>query len=82
MGFGLEQGDGSLITPMALAHHLHPIRRRSRNKHQVETYGLNDVFLSDDLGSSLYTQFIVINVPSIIAAFKLENVLPKRHARP
>ena len=32
MIFGLEQEDGSLIAPMALAHPLHPIDNRSRNK--------------------------------------------------
>ena len=32
MIFGLEQEDGSLIAPMALAHHLHPIDNRSRNR--------------------------------------------------
>ena len=32
--FGLEQECGSLIAPMALAHPLHPIDNRSRNKRQ------------------------------------------------
>ena len=32
MIFGLEQVGGSLIAPMALAHPLHPIDNRSRNK--------------------------------------------------
>ena len=32
MIFGLEQEGGGLITPMALAHPLHPIDNRSRNK--------------------------------------------------
>ena len=32
MIFGLEKEGGSLITPMALAHPLHPIDNRSRNK--------------------------------------------------
>ena len=32
MIFGLEQESGSLIAPMALAHPLHPIDNRSRNK--------------------------------------------------
>ena len=31
--FGLEQEYGSWITPMALAHPLHPVRSRLRNKH-------------------------------------------------
>ena len=30
--FGLEQAGGSLITPMALAHPLHPINSRPKNK--------------------------------------------------
>ena len=34
MIFGLEQEGGSLIAPMALAHPLHPIHNRSRNKRQ------------------------------------------------
>ena len=34
MIFGLEQEGGSLIAPLALAHPLHPIHNRSRNKHQ------------------------------------------------
>ena len=32
MVFGLEQEDGNVIPPMALAHPLHPIRSKSRNK--------------------------------------------------
>ena len=32
MGFGLEQEDMSVITPITLAHTLHPIRSRPRNK--------------------------------------------------
>ena len=32
MSFGLEQEGGSLIAPMALAHPLHPIDNRSRNR--------------------------------------------------
>ena len=32
MSFGIEQEGGSLIVPMALAHPLHPINDRSRNK--------------------------------------------------
>ena len=39
MGFGLEQGSGSSITPMVLAHPLHPIRSRSRNKHRNLWFG-------------------------------------------
>ena len=34
MIFGLEQEGGSLIAPLALAHPLHPIHNRSRNKHR------------------------------------------------
>ena len=34
MSFGLEPEGGSLITPTALAHPLHPINDRSRNKHR------------------------------------------------
>ena len=32
MGFGLEQDDGSSITPMALVHHRQPIGNKSRKK--------------------------------------------------
>ena len=41
--------DGSLVTSMPLAHPLHPIRSRSRNKRQI--CGLDDVFPIDDLSS-------------------------------
>ena len=58
MIFGLEQEDGSVITPMALVHPLHPIRSRSR---------LDDVFAPKDLGSGPYTQFIIVYIASIIA---------------
>ena len=34
MIFGLEQEGGSLIAPMSLAHPLHPIDNRSRNRHR------------------------------------------------
>ena len=37
--FGLEQEGGSLIAPMALAHPLHPIDNRSRNRHQNLWFG-------------------------------------------
>ena len=40
--FGIEQEDGSLITLMALAQPLHPIRCKSRNK--GETCGSDAVF--------------------------------------
>ena len=39
MVFGLEQEGGSVITPMALAHPLHPIRRRSGNKRRNRWVG-------------------------------------------
>ena len=35
----------------------------------AETCRLDDVFPSDDHGSGLYTQFIIIYIPCIIAAF-------------
>ena len=35
----------------------------------AETCGLDYVFPHDDLGSSLYTQFIIIYIPWIIAPF-------------
>ena len=51
-----------LITPMALAHALYTIRMRSRNKP-------SDVFSSDDFDSGLYTPFITVYKPRIIAVF-------------
>ena len=52
MIFGLEQEGGSLIAPMALAHPLHPIDNRSRNKRRNLWVGrLDDVFAPDDIGS-------------------------------
>ena len=38
MSFGLEQEGGSLIAPMALAHPLHPIDNRSRNRRPIYIY--------------------------------------------
>ena len=35
----------------------------------AETCGLDDVFSADDIGSGLYTHFIIIYIPCIIAAF-------------
>ena len=40
---GLEQEGGSLIAPMALAHPLHPIDNRSRNRRRNLWVGLEDV---------------------------------------
>ena len=56
MFFGLEQKNGSWITPMSLAQPLHPIRSRSRNK--SENCGLDDMLPPDNLGYSSYTEFI------------------------
>ena len=61
MIFGLEQEDGSVITPMVLAHPLHPIKTGWGTS--AETCGLYDVFPPDDLGSGPYTQFIIIYIP-------------------
>ena len=63
MVFGLEQD--VLITPMALAHPLHPIKT-GRGK-STETCWLDDVFTPDDLSSCPYTLFIIY-IPHIIAA--------------
>ena len=49
MGPGLEQEDGSLITPMALAHSVHPMRSSSRNKRR-NLCGFDDELCPDDLG--------------------------------
>ena len=56
---------GVLITPMALAHSLHPIKRRLGIS--AETCELDDVFPPDDLGSGPYTPFIIY-MPYTIAA--------------
>ena len=40
IGFGLEQENGRLITPMALAYPLYPTRNRSRNKRRNTWVGL------------------------------------------
>ena len=57
---------GVLITPMALAHPLHPIKSRSRNKRQNLWVGC--VFPPDDLDSGPGTPYIIY-IPHIIAAF-------------
>ena len=58
MSFGLEQEVRSLITPMALAHPLHLVNNRSRNKHK--TCGLEDVLPPDDLCSRPETVLMYI----------------------
>ena len=62
---------GVLITPMALAHSLHPIKSRSRNKR--ETCVLDYVFPPDDLDTGPCTPFIIYT-PHIIAAFLLIKI--------
>ena len=49
MGFGLEQADGSSITPMALVHSLLPLEAGWRISN--ETCGLDDVFPSIGIDS-------------------------------
>ena len=49
--FGLEQEGGSLIAPMALAHLSIPLTTGRGTS--AETWGLDDVFPPDDLGSRL-----------------------------
>ena len=56
---------GVIITPMALAHHLHPIKTGRGISN--ETCGLDDVFPHDDIGSGSHTPFIIYT-PYIIAA--------------
>ena len=63
MGFGLEQEDRSLITPMVLTHPLHPIKSRQGNK--CRSCGLDNVFPPDDIDSGLYTQFIIIGTDTM-----------------
>ena len=52
-----------LITSRALAHPLHPIKSRSKNKRR--NLWVDDVFPPDDLGSGLYTPFIIY-IPYIL----------------
>ena len=54
--FLLEQAEGSKITPMALAHHLHPLEG-GRGIRTDDVF--DDVFPYDELFSSPYTQFII-----------------------
>ena len=56
MGFGLEEEDGVLFTPMTLPHTLEAGRKIS-----AETGGLNDMLPFDDIGSCVYTQFIIMH---------------------
>ena len=55
MFFGLEQEDGSFITPMGLALPLLPLE--AGRGISAETCGLEDVFLPDDLGSGPYIMY-------------------------
>ena len=66
MVFGLEQEDGSFVTPMALAHPFHPIRSRSMNKRRNLWVWW--------CGSSWRTWFWSINSIS-----QLKYALSKRH---
>ena len=50
--------DESLITPMVLVRSIHHIE--AGRGISAKTCGLDDVFPPDDIGSSLYTQFIII----------------------
>ena len=63
MVFGQAQGDGIIITPMALAHLFIPLEAGRRIS--AETCALSYVFL----GSGPYTQCIVTYIPCIISAF-------------
>ena len=57
LSFQIEQEGGSLITPMAL--YIISIPLEAGQWISMETCGL-DGFPTDDLSSSLYTQFIMI----------------------
>ena len=70
--FGLEQKDGSVTTPLALAHPLHPIK--VGRGISTGTYGLEYVFHPDDIGSGFYTRFIIVYMPCIIAAFWVNEI--------
>ena len=96
MVFGLEQQDGSLITPMALAHPLHPIGSRSRHKRRNLWVGWsvwrywfcirsnwNNLFLRD-----INIPRVGVNVVRFTKYFyrgsqnRLENVFPCSRANP
>ena len=51
---------GSFITPMSLAHSVHPVRNRPKTS--AETSGLDCVFPPDDLGSGPTTDFILVYI--------------------
>ena len=55
MIFGLEVEDDSLINPMALSRHLHPIRSMLRNKRQ----NLSTLVLVRILNSLSYTYYVL-----------------------
>ena len=62
---------GVLITPIALAHPLHPLK--AGRGISAEPCGLDDVFPPDELGSGPCTPFIIC-IPHIIVAFLLTKI--------
>ena len=60
LALGLQQDDGTLITPITLVHRLHPLE--ADRGISAETCGLEGMFPCDDLdfGSGPYTQSIII----------------------
>ena len=75
MDFGQEHEDSGLITTHA--HPLHPIK--AGREISTEIRGLDDVFALDDLGTGLYTQFIVTYIPCINSCILSDwNKLPLR----
>ena len=58
-----------VILPLSTVAKYIPLQRQQNHGVWNEWYQKDDVFRPDDLGSSLYTQFLIICIPCIIAAF-------------
>ena len=67
IGFGVEQEDGDLVTPIALAHPFHPIKSRSKNKQRNLSVGRCVSSWWPCFWS--ITQIIIIYISSTIDAF-------------
>ena len=82
MIFGLEQEGGSLIAPMALAHPLHPIDNRSRNRRRNLWVGwcvsswwpLFPSRSSVCIYIYIYLQFLYFNMSSVFFGLPIDCV--------
>ena len=66
MSFELEHGDGSLVTPIALAHPLH----QADQGRGTETCWLGDVFIPDDLNFGPKAQSMLPYICCMMATSK------------